>query len=135
MQAVDDKIETIHLYVVKEQLKKSYTVLPILCAFLCLVGIAVVTLYSAQHPYYEHERLIVPAQFLPLKVFKAEAPIIPTGVKTYPATTAQGTLTITNGSVVSQELPAGLIFTSDQGTEVATDSSVFVPAGSAAGFG
>src|SRR2546423_5019288 len=117
MHAVDDEIETIHLYVVREGEKKPYTLLPLLCAFACLVGIVAITLYSAQHPYYEHERLTVPATLLPLKVFRAEVPIIPTGVKTYPATYAHGTLTITNGSVVSQELPAGLIFTSDQGTE------------------
>src|SRR5438270_1856771 len=120
MQAVENEVETVHLYVVREHEKKPYTLLPLLCALVCLLGIVAVTLYSAQHPYYEHERLTVPATLLPLKVFRAEAPIIPTGVKTYPATTAHGTLMITNGSVVSQELPAGLIFTSAQGTEVAT---------------
>src|SRR6266567_3218403 len=112
MHIVDDEIETIHVYMVPEEEKRPYTVFPLICAFLCLLGIAAVIMYSAEHPYYEHERLTVPAMFLPLKVFKAEVPIIPTGVKTYPATTAHGTLTITNGSVVSQELPAGLIFTS-----------------------
>ncbi len=135
MQVVDDEAETIHLYVVREEEKRPYTAFPIFCALLCLVSIVVVTLYSAEHPYYEHERLTVPATFLPLKVFKADVPIIPTGVKTYPATYAHGVLTITNGSVVSQELPAGLIFTGNPGTSVITDSSVFVPAGSANGFG
>lgn len=36
MHAVDEPIETIHLYVVKEQPKKPYTVLPLLAALLCL---------------------------------------------------------------------------------------------------
>ena len=135
MYSVDDKPETIHLYVVREEEKQPYTAFPLFCAFLCLVSIVAVTWYSALHPYYEHERLTVPATFLPLKVFKADAPIIPTGVKTYPATYAHGMLTITNGSVVSQELPAGLIFTGNPGISVITDSSVFVPAGSANGFG
>src|SRR5437870_2074049 len=110
MYSVDDKLETIHLYVVREEEKRPYTAFPLFCALLCLVGMAAVTFYSAQHPYYEHERLTVPAQYLPLKVFKGEAPIIPTGVKTYPATYAAGTLTLTNGSVLSETLPSGIIF-------------------------
>jgi len=91
--------------------------------------------YSAQHPYYELERLTVPATFLPLKVFKAEAPIIPTGLKTYPALFAHGTLTLSNGSVISQELPKNFIIPANNGIEVVTDSAVYVPAGNADGFG
>src|SRR5579863_323386 len=107
MQVVDDEIETIHLYVVREEEKRPYAVFPLLCALLCLVGIVTLMLYSAQHPYYEHERLTVPATFLPLKVFKVEIPIIPTGVKTYPATYAHGFLTFSNGSVIGQSVPVG----------------------------
>ncbi len=110
MQAVENEVETIHLYVVREHDKKPYTLLPLLCALLCLVGIAAVTFYSTEHPYYEHQRLTVPAEFLPPKTFRAEAPITPTGVKTYTATYAQGTLTLTNGSVLSEVLPQGIIF-------------------------
>jgi hypothetical protein len=135
MQTVQDEMETIHLYVVREHEKKPYTVLPLLGALLCLLGIAAVTFYSVQHPYYEHQRLTVPAEFLPPKTFRAEAPIIPTGVHTYSATTAHGTLTITNGSVISQTLPAGLIFIGSSGISVITDHAVFVPAGSANGYG
>lgn len=135
MQAIDEQIETIHLYVVKEGDKRPYTAFPLFCAFLCLLVIVAVTVYSAYHPYYEHERLIVSAQFLPLKVFSAEVPIIPTGVKTYPATNAEGTLTLTNGSVLSEVLPSGVIFGAGNGVEVQTTESVFIPAGSAAGYG
>ncbi len=135
MQALDEEMETIHLYVVRGEEKRPYTAFPLFCAFLCLVSIVAVTLYSAQHPYYEHERLTVPAQFLPLKVFRAEVPIIPTGVKTYPATFASGTLTLTNGSVLSEVLPSGVIFGAGSGTEVQTTQSVFIPAGSASGYG
>jgi len=127
---VQDEVETIHLYVVREQEKKPYTILPLLCASLCLLGIATLTLYSAQHPYYEHERLIVPAVVLPLKTFTAQVAIIPTGVKSYPATTAHGVLTITNGSIIAQVLPIGFTV---QG--VATDRAVYIPAGSATGYG
>src|SRR2546425_13052007 len=98
MLNVDDKPETIHLYVVREEEKRPSTAFPLFCSIVCLLCIVALTVYSAQHPYYEHERLTVPATFLPLKVFKAQAPIIPTGIKTYPATYAYGTLTLTNGS-------------------------------------
>lgn len=129
-QVEDEPMETIHLYVVRGEERRPYTVFPLFCAFLCLVAIVAVTLYSAQHPYYEHQRLKVPAIFLPLKVFKAEAPIIPTGIKTYPATYAHGLLTFSNGSVIGQNVPAG--FTIDGAI---TDSAVYVPPATANEFG
>ena len=135
MHAVENEVETIHLYVVREQEQKPYTSLPLLGALLCLLGIAAITFYSAEHPYYEHQRLTVPAVLLPPRMFTAQTPFIPTGVRTYPATTAHGILTITNGSVISQTLPAGLIFISSSGTSVVTDQAVFIPAGSANGYG
>ena len=135
MHTVEDQMETIHLYVVRQQPKKPYTLLPLLCAFLCLLGIAAITFYSAGHPYYEHQRLTVPAVALPPQVFTAQVRIIPTGVKTFPATAAHGTLTITNGSVLAQTLPAGFIILSNSGIQVATDTAVFVPAGNANNFG
>src|SRR5437764_13820794 len=128
MQAMDDKVETIHLYVVKEPQKRPSTSLPLVFALLCLAAIISVTLYSATNPYYEHERLTVPATFLPLKVLQSEAPIISTGVKTYPATYAIGTLTLTNGSILSETLPSGVIFSANGGAEVQTIESVFIPA-------
>lgn len=136
MQAVEDPpIETIHLYVVREKEKRPPMLLPLFGAFLCLAAIVGVTVYSAYHPYYEHETLRIPAQFLPLRNFYASAPIIPTGVKTYPSRSAQGLLTLTNGSVLSEILPRGIIFTGKEGAEVVTQASVFIPPGSASGYG
>lgn len=135
MYSVDDKPETIHLYVVREEEKRPNTAFPLFCSLLCLLGIVALTIYSAQHPYYEHERLTVPATFLPLKVFRVEAPIISTGVKTYPATYAIGTLTLTNGSILSETLPSGVIFSASNGAEVETTEPVFIPPGSALGYG
>src|SRR2546421_1157572 len=43
-------------------------------------------------------------------------------------------VTFTNGSVVTQALPQGMIF-SGHGIEVVTDETVVVPAGSANGYG
>src|SRR5690349_8630213 len=110
MYAVDDEVETVHLYVVREEPKQPSTALPLLGAVLCLLCIAGVTFYSALYPHYEHQQLTVPAIVLPTKVFTAQAPIVSTGVKTYPATVAHGVLTLTNGSVLSEMLPAGIIF-------------------------
>lgn len=130
MKIVDEPIETIHVYMVPEEAKRPYTAVPLVCALLCLVGIAVLTLSSGQHPYYEQARLVVPAQVLPPQVFQTTQAIIPTGVHTYPATYAHGYLTFSNGSVIGQSVPAG--FTIDGAT---TDEAVYVPAANADGFG
>lgn len=135
MQQVEDKIETLHLYVVREEEKQPYTFLPLFFALLCLTGLAAFTLYSGEHPSYEHETLHVPAILLPVQTFKTQVQIIPTGTKTILARTAHGILTITNGSVIGQSLPAGLIFVGNDDISVVTDESVFVPAGSADGYG
>src|SRR6266567_7040084 len=135
MHIVDDPVETIHVYMVREEPKQPYTVLPLLAALLCLAMIAGITVYSGQHPVYEHQTLTIPARFLPPQTFTAAQTIIPTGIKTYPATTAQGTLTITNGSVIAQTLPAGFILTINSNVSVVTDQVVYVPAGSVDGYG
>jgi len=129
-----EPVETIHLYVVREDEKPKLPLLPILLsvlAFLCLISTGF--LNHTTFPTVK-KTIQVPAIFLPLKAFTASASVIPTGIKTYPATTAQGTLTLTNGSVITQELPQGMIFNGD-GIEVVTDEAVVVPAGSAAGYG
>jgi len=130
-----EPIETVHLYVVREQAKKPFTFLPLYAAVCCLAFIVGVTTYSALHPTYEHETLTIPAHFLPLQVFTATQVITPTGIQTYPATTAHGMLTITNGSILSGELPKGITVTGKNGVEVVTDTPVYIPAGSADGYG
>src|SRR2546421_5424605 len=107
MQTVDEPRETIHVYYEREKETKPFLFLPLFAALLCLTAIVGVTIYSMIHPTYEQETLTLPAKFLPLQTFTATEPIIPTGVKTYPATTAHGTLTLTNGSVITEQLPAG----------------------------
>lgn len=76
---------------------------------------------------YETKTIRVPAQFHALQ-FKADSAIIPTGKKVYPAIEATGTLTIYNGSIFTQQLPAGFIVTSSDGVEVTTDYAVTIPA-------
>lgn len=135
MQRVEEPMETMHVYVVRQEDPHPSLWLPLVCACLCLVGIIALTLYSGQHPALTHQTVRVPAVVLPLQTLTASVKVVPTGVKTSPATHATGTLTITNGSVVSQELPTGLLFPGHDGVEVVTDTAVWVPAGSAAGYG
>jgi hypothetical protein len=129
MQTVDEKPETIHLYVVREaDIQPSpYPVVLSVLALLVLVVVGVVLPY--QQPV-TRAVIRVPAVLLPLRTFIASVAVIPTGVKVHPATTAHGVLTITNGSVIAQVIPIGFTV-----QNVATDRAIFVPAGSANGYG
>src|SRR6266700_1746595 len=129
MQTLDEKPETIHLYVVREEEPKP-SVFPIVLSALSLtVLLAFCVLTSYRQP--EVRAVIrVPAVLLPIQTFNVSLAIIPTGVKIYPATTAHGILTITNGSIISETLPKGMYIGA-----VVLDYSVFVPAGSANGYG
>lgn len=133
-QVEDEPIETIHVYVVREGRKRP-SLVPVITPVLAL---SILIAFCALTPYRQPEirtAIRIPAVLLPLKTLSATEPIIATGVKTYPATTAHGTLIITNGSVIAQELPKELLFTGTDGQGVATDAALFVPAGSAAGYG
>src|SRR5260370_10276878 len=125
MQTVDEKPETIHLYVVREEEPKP-SVFPIVLSALSL---AVLFTFCALIPYQQpvtRAVIRVPAVLLPIRKFTVTTAIIPTGVKVYPATTAHGVLTITNGSIIGQSIPAGF-----PGPGVATDEAVYVPGGNA----
>ncbi len=129
MQTVDQQPETIHLYVVREAAPKP-SLLPIfLSVFALSLIVAIVVLAPYQQPV-TRAVIRVPAVPLAVKTFTAKAPVIPTGSKTYPATTAHGVLTITNGSIIAQVIPAGFTI-----SNVATDYAVYVPAGNANGYG
>src|SRR6266702_3083389 len=122
----DEPTETLHIYVIREaEAAPQPSLIPafLLVGTLCLV-IAMSVLIPYQPPVMRAV-IRVPAVLLPARTFTAVAQVSPTGVKTYPATTARGVLTITNGSIIAQILPAG--FT--------TVSQAYVPAGSANGYG
>ena len=125
----DEPVETLHIYLEREQPPRP-SLLPIFLSVVALLLIiATSVLGSSQQPVTRDE-IRVPAVPLATRAFTAEVPVIPTGVKVYSATTARGVLTITNGSIIAQVIPAGFII---QG--VATDSAVYVPAGNANGYG
>ncbi|GHO98496.1 hypothetical protein KSF_085440 [Reticulibacter mediterranei] len=77
----------------------------------------------------------MPAILLPVRTVTGSVPVKATGVKQYPAITASGTLTITNGGMLVQYLPAGFLLASNSGVEGATDESVTVPAGNGESYG
>ncbi len=134
MHTVDEQPETIHIYVVREVAPKP----PLLPLVLSVVALSVLVAFCAFVPYQQpvtRKTLRVPAVPLAIKTFTALVAIVPTGVKIYPATTAHGILTITNGSVIAQMLPSGLTFISSTGISVATDRPTYIPPGSADGFG
>src|SRR5260221_2794019 len=130
MQTVDEEpIETLHIYVVREAAPKP-SLLPIFLSVMALYILLAFGVLSPKQQPVQRTLLRVPAVFLPVRSFTAVAPVIPTGVKTYPATIAHGILTITNGSIISQTIPQGFRL-----ENVITDRAVFVPAGSANGYG
>lgn len=95
-----------------------------LLALVLLAGFCVVQ----GPPIYQIQTVTVPAQFLPVMRLAASAAIVATGSKTIPATHARGTLTIYNGSILQQLLPAGFLVATPGGIEIATDQAVVIPA-------
>jgi hypothetical protein len=133
-QVEDEPIETIHLYVYREEAPRPQ-LLPIALSTLVLLAvIAVGVLIPYQQPEIR-TTLRIPALLMPLKTFTASIAVIPTGSKIIPATEGQGVLTIYNGSIIAQELPQGLIVIGKDSTEVVTQYSVTVPPGNPPSFG
>ena len=129
MLNVDEKPETIHLYVVRDETPKPSPFAIFIPVLALLVVAALCTLLPYQQPV---TRIILRVAAIPLaiKTFTVQTAIIPTGVRVYPATTGHGTLTITHGSIIGQSIPAGFAI---QG--VVTDHAVYVPGGNANGYG
>jgi hypothetical protein len=129
MQTVDEQPETIHVYVVREREPKP-SIFPIVLSALSLIVLLVFCVLVPYQQPVTRAVIRVPAVPLGVKTFTAQAQVIPTGIKTYPATIAHGVLTITNGSIIGQSIPAGFVI---QG--VVTDYAVYVPGGNANGYG
>jgi len=129
MLHVDDKPETLHIYVVREEAPKP-SLLPIFLSVLALASLVALSIAVPYEQPVTRAVIRVSAVLLGVKTFTAHAQVIPTGIKTYPATTAHGVLTITNGSIIGQSIPDGFAI---QG--VVTDYAVYVPGGNANGYG
>lgn len=128
-QVEDEPIITTHLYVVREGPARP-SIAPIV---LSLVTLSLLIALGVATPYTQPVTRLairVPAVLLFVRSFSASVSITPTGVKSYPATYAHGTLSIRNGSVIAQTIPAGFVISG-----VAIDSSVFVPGATTDGDG
>ncbi|MGH2495180.1 MAG: baseplate J/gp47 family protein [Ktedonobacteraceae bacterium] len=133
-QVEDEPMETIHLYVVREGEKRP-SLIPIILSIVVLsLLIAVGTLVPYQQPE-QRASIRVPAVLLPLTVFTTTVAVTPTGVQIFPATRASGVLSITNGSILAQHVPAGMMVTGSNGVAVVTTESVDVPAGNGTTYG
>ncbi|HEY6540228.1 MAG TPA: hypothetical protein VIZ18_04785 [Ktedonobacteraceae bacterium] len=126
--------ETIHLYVVRERpARPRYA--PIV---LSLFTLSLLIVLGVATPYQQpvvRAAIRVPAVPLGMRSFSASVAIVPTGVKTYPATYAHGVLTFTNGSVIGQNIPKGFTIMASNGILVMTDAAIYVPAATATSFG
>jgi len=125
----DEPIETLHIYLEREQPHRP-SLLPIFLSVVALLLIVATSVLGSSQQPVTRAVIRVPAVPLPPKIFTAQVAVIPTGIKLFPATTAHGWLTFSNGSIIGQSIPADFII---QG--VATDNAVYVPAGNANGYG
>lgn len=128
----EDEMETVHIYVYEEKSKQPLRVTldHLLYRLMQVVAIGMFMGFCLLpgSPVYALKVLRVPTHFLPIQVFRVEASIVPTGTLTHPATQSHGTLTVYNGLSVMQQLPAGVIVLTGNGSEVATDQGVTIPA-------
>ncbi len=134
-QTEPEPIERLHLYIVREEEDRQPPLLSLSLSIILLAFLVAVGVFYPYRPPLVRQTLTVPAILLPLQSFSDQETVIPTGTKTYPATNATGTITITNGSILSQHLPAGMIFTAFNGIEVVTTEAVDVPAGNGTSYG
>lgn len=147
----EDQIETIHVYMLREDnqqpepepprwpgLQRSafkwdtiqQWIIGSIAMFM-LVGFT----FAPAGPAFVIKTLRIPLIPLPIQTFTASANIVPTGVQQYPAVQAIGNLTVYNGSILQESLPAGFIVTSASGVEIATDAPVTIPAANPPAFG
>lgn len=102
----------------------------------CLaVALLLVFVLVPDAPVYTVRTLSVPAILLPAQSITVSVPIAATGVKTYPATQAHGSLTISNGGSLTELLQAGFLLTTGSGVEVVTDQGVTIPPGNGQSYG
>ncbi|MGH2478461.1 MAG: baseplate J/gp47 family protein [Ktedonobacteraceae bacterium] len=132
-QRDEDEMEIIHVYMLREPLPDEQqsgnrwaTILHWIMGCLAVLLLSGFCLIP-DSPVLVTRTISVPVIPLPLVQLTARVSIVPTGVSTIPALQARGTLTIYNGSILQEALPAGFIVTTHNGIEIATDQAVIVP--------
>lgn len=140
-QLDEEPMETLHVYVYREEEQTPQltprtrdTILSIITILVLIAGIIALSCIPNQ-PNYTVKTISVPAIYLPLQTYAAKAPIIFTGTTTTKAISATGTLTIYNGSILTQQIPRNFILTGTDGSEVVTDDAVTIPPGNAPAYG
>ena len=129
-----EPLETIHLYIFREG-QAGPSLLPVLISVVALsLLVAIGVLVPSRQPE-QRASVRVPAVLLPLRTFSTIVAVVPTGVRNFPATRATGVLTITNGSLLAQRLPSGMLMKASNGITVVTTDSVDVPAGNGTTYG
>ncbi len=131
---VEQGIETVHLYIVPEQENQPINLPRIINRILCGIFASVLLTLPSQFDL-SPKTMLVPLQFLPPQIFSTTVSVEPTGKKVIPATTAQGALTIYNGSIFVQQIPKGFLVIAQDGTEIITDEEAVIPAGNPPFFG
>jgi Baseplate J-like protein len=124
--------ETIHLYVLPEdQLpqKPDYpSIMVAVIAFLCLLTILGIALYSAAPAEQEVSfTLTVPGFHLAPVSKTLKTTVIATGKGHTPATVASGMITFYNGAIYTQIIPVGTILKGSDGVSVITDQQAIIP--------
>ena len=133
-QVKDEPVERLYLYVVRDD-EQPPSLLPLALSILSLLLVLAVGVLFPYRPPLVRQTLHIPAILLPLQTFSVIVTVTPTGVQTFSATRASGVLTISNGSILAQHLPAGMIFTAASGVEIITTQAIDVPASNGVSFG
>lgn len=135
----EDEMETVHVYIYEEQPKKPFREkvdhVVMRLVQVVAIGMVVAQCLIPYTPPSVTTFIRVPAHFLPIQVFSAHSSLVPTGKTEHPAVQAHGILTVYNGLSVVQQLPAGVIVTTQSGQEIATDQLVTIPAANPPSFG
>ena len=123
----EEDMQTIHFYMVENRdpwwTKDRLIALAMgISALLLIIGLCCIP----SSPSYSIQTLRLPARFTSLDV-QTTVSIHPTGKQVYPAARATGILTIYNGSLLSQQLPAHFLVTTSSGLAIATNQAVVVP--------
>ena len=124
----EEDMQTLHVYLYEEK-PPFWTKGRIadgakgIVALLLIAGLC----FISANPFYQVQTIRVPAHFT-IQQFKVTRALVPTGKQEYPATRATGMLTIYNGSILTQQLPAHFFLTTTSGREVATSQAVVIPA-------
>ncbi len=136
----EDEIEEVDVYVVPRRKKKPvrHTIhISSTCALSWrdrLYFIGCIVLYFFIFTSFDFGPWTIPVPFTIVpQTLTTTVKITPTGTRTIPATNAHGTLVISNGSILAQQVPAGYIVPG--GVEIVLDETVTIPPSDGVSFG